>query len=228
MDDTIGRAIAFLLMNFTITFFVIGVIVAVIVVAVKRSAKHEAISVFFSWFLFFAIGVTYVFNGIMHTVFGDMSAASIGWENNGFQAEVGFASLGIGIVGFMAFPRRMPYSLKLAALVGPACFLWGAAGTHIVDIVTTGNLAPNNAGVILYTDILIPVIGLALWIAAYATRNRDLPTPSAAGSVVGDAAVVDPPVAAVREGGSGASSGGKNSVEKSTVEKSTAEKSTGA
>lgn len=228
MDDTIGRAIAFLLMNFTITFFVIGVIVAVIVVAVKRPAKHEAISVFFSWFLFFAIGVTYVFNGIMHTVFGDMSAASIGWENNGFQAEVGFASLGIGIVGLMAFPRRMPYSLKLAALVGPACFLWGAAGTHIVDIVTTGNLAPNNAGVILYTDILIPVIGLALWIAAYATRNRDLPTPSAAGSVVGDAAVVDPPVAAVREGGSGANSGGKNRVEKSTVEKSTAEKSTGA
>lgn len=228
MDDTIGRAIAFLLMNFTITFFVIGVIVAVIVVAVKRPAKHEAISVFFNWFLFFAIGVTYVFNGIMHTVFGDMSAASIGWENNGFQAEVGFASLGIGIVGLMAFPRRMPYSLKLAALVGPACFLWGAAGTHIVDIVTTGNLAPNNAGVILYTDILIPVIGLALWIAAYATRNRDLPTPSAAGSVIGDAAVVDPPVAAVREGGSGASSGGKNSVEKSTVEKSTAEKSTGA
>lgn len=228
MDDTIGRAIAFLLMNFTITFFVIGVIVAVIVVAVKRPAKHEAISVFFNWFLFFAIGVTYVFNGIMHTVFGDMSAASIGWENNGFQAEVGFASLGIGIVGLMAFPRRMPYSLKLAALVGPACFLWGAAGTHIVDIVTTGNLAPNNAGVILYTDILIPVIGLALWIAAYATRNRDLPTPSAAGSVIGDAAVVDPPVAAVREGGSVASSGGKNSVEKSTVEKSTAEKSTGA
>lgn len=228
MDDTIGHAIAFLLMNFTITFFVIGVLVAAIVVAVERPSKHEVISVFFSWFLFFAIGVTYVFNGIMHTVFGDMSAASIGWENNGFQAEVGFASLGIGIVGLMAFPRRMPYSLKLATLVGPACFLWGAAGTHIVDIVTTGNLAPNNAGVILYTDILIPAIGLALWIAAYATRNRDLPTPSDAGSVVGDAAVVDPPVAAVREGGSGANSGGKNRVEKSTVEKSTAEKSTGA
>ena len=228
MDDTIGHAIAFLLMNFTITFFVIGVLVAAIVVAVERPSKHEVISVFFSWFLFFAIGVTYVFNGIMHTVFGDMSAASIGWENNGFQAEVGFASLGIGIVGLMAFPRRMPYSLTLAALVGPACFLWGAAGTHIVDIVTTGNLAPNNAGVILYTDILIPAIGLALWIAAYATRNRDLPTPSDAGSVVGDAAVVDPPVAAVREGGSGANSGGKNRVEKSTVEKSTAEKSTGA
>ncbi|MBS1673841.1 MAG: hypothetical protein JSS74_07740 [Actinobacteria bacterium] len=172
MDDPISGIIAFLLMNFTVTFFVIGVIVAAISVAVRRPARADVLATFLNWFLFFAIGVTYVFNGIMHTVFGDMAAASIGWENNGFQAEVGFASIGVGIVGFMAAPRRMPFSLKLAALVGPACFLWGAAGTHIADIITTGNLAPNNAGPVLYTDILIPIIGFALWTAAYVARRR--------------------------------------------------------
>jgi hypothetical protein len=32
--------------------------------------------------------------------------------------------------------------------------------------MTTGNLAAGNAGPILYTDILLPVIGLALvWLA---------------------------------------------------------------
>jgi len=172
METAIGTIIALLLKNFTVTFFVVGLIVALIVSLAQRPSRHGAIATFFNWFLFFAIGVTYIFNGIMHTVFGDMSAASIGWENNGFQTEVGFASLGIGIVGIMAFPRRAPYSLKLASLVGPACFLWGAAGAHIVDIIETGNMAPNNAGVILYTDILIPIIGIVLLLGAYLTRPK--------------------------------------------------------
>ena len=172
MNDLIGGAIALLLSNFTVTFFVVGVLVAALSVAVRRPARPVVLGTFLNWFLFFAIGVTYVFNGIMHTVFGDMSAALIGWENNGFQAEVGFASIGVGIVGFMAFPRRMPFSLKLAALVGPTCFLWGAAGAHIADIIATGNVSPNNAGVILYTDILIPIIGLTLWALAFTARRR--------------------------------------------------------
>jgi hypothetical protein len=52
--------------------------------------------------------------------------------------------------------------MRMAAIVGPACFLLGAAGTHIADIVKTRNFAPGNAGVIFYTDILLPVIGFAL------------------------------------------------------------------
>ncbi len=181
MSDPIGGIIAFALKNFTLTFMIIGIVVALIVIAVQRPGKHGVYAALLNWFLFFAIGITYIFNGIMHTAFGDMSAASIGWENNGFQAEVGFASIGVGIVGILAFPRRMPYSLKFAALVGPACFLWGAAGTHIIDIITTGNLAPNNAGLILYTDIFTPVIGFVLWGLALASRERsgDRPAPAA-------------------------------------------------
>ena len=172
MNDPVSLVIAFVLMNFTATFTVFGLVVALIVIAVRRPGRHGAFATLLNWFLLFAIGITYVYNGIMHTVFGDLSASLIGWENNGFQDEVGFASLGIGLVGIMASPRRMPFSLKLAALVGPACFLWGAAGTHIVDIVTTGNMASHNAGTVLYTDILVPVVGFALWIASYATRER--------------------------------------------------------
>src|SRR5262245_61388114 len=33
---------------------------------------------------------------------------------------------------------------------------------HILEILRTGNLAPGNAGVILYTDILVPLIGFTL------------------------------------------------------------------
>jgi hypothetical protein len=172
MSDVLSGVIAFTLSNFTLTFLVVAAVVSVIVIAVRRPPAAEAAATALNWFLFFAIGVTYTFNAIIHTAFGDMSAAMIGWDQSPFQAEVGFASLGVGIVGFMAFARRASLGLKLAAIVGPACFLWGAAATHIADIITTGNVSPHNAGVILYTDIFIPIIGFALWTVVATQRKK--------------------------------------------------------
>lgn len=173
MDEFIGGAIRFFLMNFTATFAAVGLLIAVAVIAVRRPGAHGIWVILLDWFLLVGIGITYVYNGIMHTVFGELSAQLIGWEDNGFQAEVGFASLGMGILGIIASSKRMPLSAKFAALVVPACFLWGAAGAHITDIVLTGNMASHNAGTVLYTDILIPIIGFTLWIGAWATRDRD-------------------------------------------------------
>jgi hypothetical protein len=50
---------------------------------------------------------------------------------------------------------------RLAAVVGPACFLLGAAGGHLYQMMTAGNYA-GNAGVIFYSDIFLPVIGFVL------------------------------------------------------------------
>jgi hypothetical protein len=77
-----------------------------------------------------------------------------------FQAEVGYASLGFAAVGLLAFKGGC--SVRLAAILGPALFQWGAAVGHIREIVTAGNLAPGNAGVMLYSDIFLPLIGFAL------------------------------------------------------------------
>lgn len=164
--------LSFFFENFTLTYSLVGLIVAAIVCAVHRRRGHAAWATFLNWFLLFAIGITYAWNGLMHTVLGDVSAERIGWENNGFQAEVGFASLGVGLVGIYAFGRRAPFSLKLGALIAPACFLWGAAGAHIDDIIRTGNMSPDNAGVVLYTDIFVPIVGFVLWGIAYKTRVR--------------------------------------------------------
>jgi cytochrome c biogenesis factor len=51
---------------------------------------------------------------------------------------------------------------RTAAVVAPACFLFGAAGTHLMQMVTTHNFAPGNAGMIFYADILLPLIGFTL------------------------------------------------------------------
>jgi hypothetical protein len=133
-------------------------------VALARAAKPLTAAVvveaLFKWFLFVSIGVSYLYNAVMHTVFAETAAAYIGWANSPFQYEVGFASLGFAAVGFLATWRS--FDMRLAAIVGPALFLWGAAGGHVYQMVTQHNFAPGNAGIIFWTDIFVPVIGFAL------------------------------------------------------------------
>lgn len=157
----IRLAIILALSNFPLTFLIIGLIAAAISVRRKsrrnpRSAREEI----FAYFLLFPIGCSFFYNFVMHVFFGEMAASFIGWQNSPFQAEVGFASLGFAVVGFLAF--RGSHGLRIGAVVGPALFLLGAAAGHIREIVVARNFAPGNAGVMLYMDIAIPAIGLVL------------------------------------------------------------------
>ncbi|MCB8822117.1 DUF6790 family protein [Microvirga rosea] len=156
------RTIVFLLSNFTLTFFVLGLLAALVSLLPKPRpwSRLQVVEALLSWFLFFSLGVTFLYNFVMHVFFSEMAASFIGWQTSPFQKEVGFASLGFSVVGFLAF-KGSP-GLRLAAVVGPACFLWGAAVGHAVQMVEAHNYAPGNAGVIFYTDILIPLFGLIL------------------------------------------------------------------
>jgi hypothetical protein len=156
------QAIRFLFSNFTLTLFVIGLVASFIALLRRPRPWSRAIVVeaMLSWFLFFSLGVSFLYNFVMHVFFSEMAAAFIGWQTSPFQKEVGFASLGFSVVGFMAFKGGT--GIRLAALVGPACFLWGAAAGHVQQMVEAHNFAPGNAGVIFYTDILLPVFGLVL------------------------------------------------------------------
>jgi hypothetical protein len=156
------QVIAFLFSNFTLTLFVVGLAAALISLLRRPRPWHREIVVeaLLSWFLFFSLGVSFLYNFIMHVFFSEMAASFIGWQTSPFQKEVGFASLGFSVVGFLAF--KGSFGMRLAAIVGPACFLWGAAVGHAVQMVETHNYAPGNAGVIFYSDILLPLIGLVL------------------------------------------------------------------
>jgi hypothetical protein len=154
--------IAFVLGNFTLTFLVLGLVASAIALAraPKPLTQPVVVEALLKWFLFFSIGASFLYNAVMHTVFAEMSARFIGWADSPFQYEVGFASLGFAAVGFLATFRG--FEMRLAAILGPALFLWGAAGGHIVQMVTEHNFAPGNAGIIFWTDVFLPVIGFAL------------------------------------------------------------------
>jgi hypothetical protein len=151
--------IAFVLGNFTLTFFVLGLLAAAIAIWRTRPPRSFALIVeaLFSYFLLLSIGFSYLYNFVLHVFFGQLAARFIGWEDSPFQLEVGFASLGFAVVGLLAF--RGSFDLRLAAIVGPACFLWGAACDHVYQMITAHNFAPGNAGIIFYSDILVPIIG---------------------------------------------------------------------
>ncbi len=155
-------AIRPILANFTATFLVIGLAASAVslLCSEKLLTALAVVEALLFYFLLFSIGCAFLYDFVLHTFFGEMTARIIGWADSPFQAEVGFASLGFAVVGFLA--RRRSFDLRLAAVVGAALLLLGAAGGHIYQIITARNFAPGNAGVILYTDILIPAIGFTL------------------------------------------------------------------
>lgn len=150
------------LSNFTLTFLVLGVVAALIAVALSKDGFTRAnlAEQLLAYFILFTIAIAYFYNFVFHVFFGEYTAAQIGWADSPFQAEVGYASLGFAAIGLLAFKGNC--MVRLAAILGPAMFQWGAAAEHIHDIMTTGNMAPGNAGVMLYSDIFLPVIGFAL------------------------------------------------------------------
>ena len=156
--------IAFVLGNFTLTFLALGLIASAIALAFKPQWTFQVVvEALFAYFLLFSVAISYFYNFVFHVFFGEMAAKFIGWADSPFQLEVGFASLGFAVIGMLAFKGSR--DMRIAAVVGPACFLWGAAGGHIYQMIAKGNFAPGNAGIIFYSDIFIPIVGLLfLWL----------------------------------------------------------------
>lgn len=172
------QIIRFLLSNFTLTLFVVGLLVAGVSMIGQRRPRPRGAGVeaLLSWFLFFSLGVSFLYNFVMHVFFSEVAASYIGWQTSPFQKEVGFASLGFSAVGFVAFKGSL--GMRLTAILGPACFLWGAAVGHAVQMVEAHNYAPGNAGIIFYTDIFVPVIGFALLWIRYRVEAAPVPASS--------------------------------------------------
>ena len=154
--------ITFALSNFSLTFTILGLIVAGVKIlrTPPPQSPGSSTEAVLRWFLFFSIGVSFFYNFVCHVFFGDMAAKFIGWEQSPFQAEVGWASLGFSVMGFMAFrPNR---ALRVGIITALACFSWGAAIGHIYQMNTAHNFAPGNAGVMFWCDIFLPILGFFL------------------------------------------------------------------
>jgi hypothetical protein len=162
MTDIIRTIITLVLSDFPLTFLIIGLIFSAVALMRLREPRTPAwvVEKLLAWHVFFCIGIGNLYNFVMHVFFGEMAARFIGWADSPFQLEVGMASLGFAVVGLLAAFRS--FDLRLASIIGPSVFTLGAAVGHIQQMITAHNFAPGNAGIIFWTDILVPVFGFTL------------------------------------------------------------------
>jgi len=153
----------------------------------RRSlSRVRVLEIFILWSLVTGFGVAGVFNFLGHTFMADEIAASIGWPaGNPFQQEVAFANLAIASLGLLAF--RFRDSFWLAAIVAGSVFYIGAGLGHLHQIYTYGNLAPNNAGMVLVYDLAFPVTIMLMYAALTVLRGKAGSSP-ASGKAAGSTA----------------------------------------
>lgn len=152
------------LSNYPVTFFLLGLVCSTLSLLLRKRpwTRQRVFEALLAYYCLSSVGFFYIYNFVMHVFFGEMAARFIGWADSPFQLEVGFASLGFGLVGVLAF--RPDFGLRLAANLGPACFMWGAAAGHVYQMVAHHNFAPGNAGTMFWADIFLPIIGFVLLI----------------------------------------------------------------
>ena len=167
MDESkFSGLLIFFVANYFFSFLIIGLAAGVLSLVNKPKPLHADVvaEALFSYYLLFTIGINNLVNFVFHVFVGDLAAEFIGWENSPFQAEVGFASLGMGIAGVIAFRASLPF--RFATLIPPAAFAWGAAAGHIYQMIVAQNFSPGNVGVVLPMGIVIPIVGfLFFWLS---------------------------------------------------------------
>jgi hypothetical protein len=146
--------IKFIIGEFPIIMTLVALLLGVIHIFMRSNRSIP--DIFLGYLFFFAVGLTGLWGFVFHAFFPQMAAAFIGWANSPFQFEVAVANLGLGVVGI--FGLRASQSYRIAGALFTACFLWGAAFGHIVQMLKLHNFAPGNAGLIFYNDLLLPLL----------------------------------------------------------------------
>jgi hypothetical protein len=166
----IADVLTLILGNMPVVLFIVAVIVAWVKVRRAAARGAEAASIFWAELVFYVIGLGYVWFGLFHAYGGPNSAKFIGWEPSPFEFELGWAEIGIGLIGILSLWRG--YEMRLAATLMFAIFSFAAAAQHIHLILCCANYSPGNAGATLwFGDIALPLIILAFALASRYPRR---------------------------------------------------------
>jgi hypothetical protein len=140
---------------FSIT--IIGAVVQLILMGPSSLTIVQIAEVSLVWLLSGFYGVAFFLAGLQHLFNSDKIAKSIGWPiGSGFQLELGWAILGLGLASILAIWFHGPY------FIGPgitgSIFCLGAAYGHAREIIKKKNFNPGNAGPVFDIDIISPIL----------------------------------------------------------------------
>lgn len=137
---------------FTLLGISIGVIDASFIS--KAATIADFLSKILLWEVVVGVGGLGIVAFVGHALMSEKIAKYIGWESNGFQKELGFSELGMGIIAIMSLWGGKEY-LNSAIIV--SCILCvGASYVRIIDLTRNRNLVWGNV-ISLLPDLFIPV-----------------------------------------------------------------------
>jgi hypothetical protein len=110
--------LVFVISNYSLSFLVLGLVVGVLVGLRRAGTMAEAL------LAYYLLGFGFLTNFVMHVFFQQTASRFIGWAPSPFETQPWLRAGGL--------PRLQgSRGLHLAAVTGPAMFLWGAAGGHV-------------------------------------------------------------------------------------------------
>jgi hypothetical protein len=137
----------------------------------------RVVEVLLLYLLVIFAGVGGLMGFLGHTFKPQEVAQQIGWQSNPFQFEVAMANLAFGVLGLMCIWQRRGF--QTATGIGFAIFLLGCAYVHYRDMTLHGNLAPYNAGPVLwFNDLAVPLSILILLLVRRHLTSTQAATPA--------------------------------------------------
>ncbi|MBN2735246.1 MAG: hypothetical protein JXQ82_10400 [Methanomicrobiaceae archaeon] len=153
-------------------FPILGAVFALIHIHLRHYGREKMPEIFLIWQLAAGLGLSLFYAGLGHLLMADQVAESIGWPTGSpFQREVGMWDLSLGIVGILCLRFRNE-GFWTATIIGAGIFLFGAGLGHVYEMVVNGNFSPNNAGTVMYMDLLYPLFLAGLLIFYHVKKNR--------------------------------------------------------
>ncbi|MDF2530355.1 MAG: hypothetical protein K0Q57_1235 [Gammaproteobacteria bacterium] len=156
MNQLLTPSIAFVLSHVPFLALILAFIFGSMHALRRPDDKKEG---YLSYLFLFTVGLTGIWGFVVHAFFPSVADKFIGWAYSPFEFEVAVANLGMGLTGVIAF--RAGFGFRFATVMFVSCFSWGAAVGHLYQMLAHHNFAAGNAGLIFYTDIIIPLL---LWL----------------------------------------------------------------
>jgi len=153
-------------------FPILAAFISLIHIWWKQYAGIQRIEIFLMWQLAAGFGLSLLWGGFGHLVFPNQVAESIGWPTGSpFQREVGMWDFFMGITGLLCLKFKNEF--WYAMVIGPGLFYFGAGLGHVYEMLVHNNYAPDNAGGIMYLDLLYPIFLAALLLWYHKMRNAN-------------------------------------------------------
>lgn len=114
--------------------------------------------------LFWVVGFQSLFVFMIHVWHPEISTEIAGWPATPLLFQMAMVNLSFGILGFLSTFSSLGF--KTATTLGYAIWIFGDGTGHLFNILTN-KVDDRNIGLLLYTDMAVPLILVMLLMLVY-------------------------------------------------------------